>query len=77
MKKRLIQLNLLHLLIFEMYSNLSEPGFISEIIIKEIGTSSVLLTWPPPISDLWNINGYRVSIGITISIFWAAHSIEL
>ena len=45
----------------KIFFNLSEPGFISEITIKEIGTSSVVITWPPPVSDLWTVDGYMVS----------------
>ena len=42
-------------------SSLSEPGLISEVIIKDINMSSVLITWTPPESDLWDIDGYIVS----------------
>ncbi|XP_046852723.1 contactin-4-like isoform X3 [Xenia sp. Carnegie-2017] len=40
------------------FSGQSVPGRISQITVKEIATSSVLLIWPPPLSDHWNIDGY-------------------
>ncbi|XP_028404873.1 contactin-3-like [Dendronephthya gigantea] len=41
----------------------SKPGLISEVKIKEIGSSMVLITWHVENSDIANINGYKLEYG--------------